>query len=877
MDGINSNGGGEEEQNENVQNVLHVNGMYKNWFLDYASYVILERAVPALEDGLKPVQRRIMHSLEELEDGRYNKVANVIGHCMKYHPHGDASIGDAMVALGQKDLLIDCQGNWGNVLTGDSAAAARYIEARLSKFAIDVVFNPKTTKWQTSYDGRNKEPINLPIKFPLLLAQGVEGIAVGLACKMMPHNFIELIDASIDVLRGRKVNIMPDFVTGGMADFSNYNEGLRGGKIRVRAKISIDNAKTLKISEIPFSTTTTSLIDSIVAANDKEKIKVRKVEDNTSENVEILVHLHPGISPDKTIDALYAFTDCEISISPNSCVIENDKPKFLSVNEMLKISTQQTLGLLKRELEIRMAELMESYFFSSLEKIFIKEEMYIEFKNYSTKETLFEYLDKRFEKHKKQFYRKIVNEDFDKLTQIPMIRITRFDSAKADEKMRNIEEQRKEVQANLDNLVNYAVEYFKELKKKYGKGRERKTEIKNFGNIVASAVAVASEKLYVNLEEGFAGYSLKKDTYVADCSTLDEMIIFRQDGTMTIMKVADKVFIGKGVLHIAIFKKGDDRTTYNMVYQDGPKGISYMKRFPVSGTTRDKVYDLTKGSKDSKVLYFTANPNGESEVVTVVLKPHPSLRKTEFDLDFGQVAIKARNTMGNIVTKMPVKKIVQKSKGLSSLGARMLWFDDTVQRLNIDGHGQYLGEFTAEDQILSITQSGHYRITGFDISTHFDDDTILLEKFNPDKIITAVYFEGEKKEYFVKRFKIENTSNKTLFITETPGSRIELVASHKEPIIELIFPKVKGEEQPNQQIKLAEFIDVKGWKAKGNKLSTFRIKEINLLPPPPEEMEQLPSTETGGDDKPADDRKSQILNIADKLKQTELFDFDDDE
>lgn len=820
------NGGGDEPHN-----ITHVSGMYKNWFLDYASYVILERAVPYVEDGLKPVQRRILHSMSDLDDGRYNKVANIIGHTMKYHPHGDMSIGDALVALGQKDLLIDTQGNWGNILTGDRAAAPRYIEARLSKFAQEVVFNPKTTTWLLSYDGRNKEPETLPVKFPLLLAQGVEGIAVGLACKMLPHNFNELCDASIAVLRGKKTDILPDFATAGMADFSNYNDGLRGGKVRVRAKISQLDKKTLVINEIPFGTTTGSLIDTIVAANDKGKIKIRKVEDNTSENVEIVIHLVPGISPDKTIDALYAFTDCELSISPNACIIENDKPRFVGVNEMLKISTYKTLELLKRELEIEKSELQESYMFASLEKIFIKDEMYIDFKNYSDKPTLFDYLGSRFSKYKKQFIRAITDEDYEKLTQIPMIRITRFDSKKADEKMKALDARIQEIDHHLANLIEYAIEYFKNLKKKYGVGRERKTEIKSFETIIATSVVVANEKLYVNREEGFAGYGLKKDEFIAECSDIDDIIVFLKDGTMKVMKVADKAFVGKDLIHIAVFKKNDERTIYNVIYRDGKAGATFMKRFPVTGVTRDKQYDLCKGSKDSQILYFSANPNGEAEVIEVQLKPMPGLRKVQWDINFAELAVKGRNSMGNVVTKYSVKKIVKLKEGVSTLGARDIWFDDTVQRLNTDKRGTFLGSFGPEDKILTISQSGHYKLNSFDVSTHFDEDMILIEKFNPKKPISAIYLDGESKTYFVKRFMVEPTDKKVLFISEAEGSRVEIVTTEEKPAVEVKFSKVKDKELPDEKIDLTQFIEVKGLKAKGNKLSYSKVKEINLLPP----------------------------------------------
>ncbi len=818
-------GGGDD-----LHNVIHVSGMYQNWFLDYASYVILERAVPYVEDGLKPVQRRILHSMNDLDDGRYNKVANIIGHTMKYHPHGDMSIGDALVALGQKDLLIDTQGNWGNILTGDRAAAPRYIEARLSKFASEVVFNPKTTVWLTSYDGRNKEPETLPVKFPLLLAQGVEGIAVGLACKMLPHNFNELCDASVQVLKGKKTDIVPDFATAGMADFSNYNDGLRGGKVRVRAKIAQLDKKTLVITEIPFGTTTGSLIDTIVAANDKGKIKIRKVEDNTSENVEIVIHLVPGISPDKTIDALYAFTDCELSISPNACIIENDKPRFVGVNEMLKISTHKTLALLKRELEIEKGELQESYMFASLEKIFIKDEMYIDFKNYSDKVTLFEYLGGRFAKYKKQFIRAITDEDYEKLTQIPMIRITRFDSKKADEKMKALDARIQEIDHHLANLVEYAIEYFKNLKKKYGVGRERKTEIKSFENIVATSVVVANEKLYVNREEGFAGYGLKKDEFVGECSDIDDIIAFLKDGTMKVTKVADKAFVGKDLLHIAVFKKNDERTVYNVVYRDGKAGSVFMKRFPVTGVTRDKVYDLTKGTKESQILYFSANPNGEAETVEVQLKPMPGLRKVQWDLNFAELAVKGRNSMGNVVTKYSVRKILLSKAGVSTLGARDIWFDDTVQRINTDKRGTFLGSFGPEDKILSITQNGHYKLSSFDVSNHFDADMILIEKFKPKNPISAIYLDGESKTYFVKRFMIEPTDKKVLFISEAEGSRIEIVTTEPLPVVVVKYSKVKDKEVPSEKIDLTQFIEVKGMKAKGNKLSYSKVKEINLLP-----------------------------------------------
>lgn len=834
---------GTDDGDNSQHNVIHLSGMYENWFLDYASYVILERAVPAIEDGLKPVQRRILHSMWEMDDGRYNKVANIIGNTMKYHPHGDASIGEALVGMGQKDLLIDQQGNWGNILTGDSAAAPRYIEARLSKFALEVAFNPKTTLWQSSYDGRNKEPVTLPMKFPLLLAQGVEGIAVGLATKILPHNFNELIEGSIAVLRGRRPVVLPDFPTGGMADFSNYNDGMRGGKIRIRAKISQLDKKTLVITEIPFSTTTVSLIDSIVAANDKGKIKIRKVEDNTAENVEIIIHLAPGISPDKTIDALYAFTDCEISISPNACVIESEKPRFLGVTDILKITTNQTLELLKRELEIKLAELQEQWHFSSLEKIFIKEEMYIDFKKYDSREDLYAYLYAQFKPFRKKLVRDITDDDLLKLTQIPMIRITKFDSFKADEKLKELEAGMTEVKNHLANLVDYAVEYFKNLKKKYGEGRERKTEIKSFENIVATSVAVANEKLYVNRAEGFAGYGMKKDEFVCDCSDIDDIIVFRKDGTMIVTKVQEKSFVGKDVVHINVFKKNDERTIYNMIYRDGQRGNVMVKRFAVTGVTRDKPYDLTKGTQGSEILYFTANPNGEAEIVTVFHRALPKLKKLQFDFDFKEIAIKGRTSQGNILTRNPVRKIVHKEQGVSTLDARSIWFDDTVQRLNAEERGTFLGKFKGDDKILTVMQSGEYKLHSFDLSTHFDEDMILIEKWNPQKPLTAIYWDGEKEQYTVKRFLVEPSPNKVKFITEHEKSVLEHIFSDWLPVVELKFSKVKGDEPAPEKINLAEFIAVKGLKAIGNKLSPNKIKSIERLEPLPYEEPAVETSE----------------------------------
>lgn len=819
------------DTHNNVDSITHVSGMFKNWFIDYASYVILERAVPAIEDGLKPVQRRILHSMWELEDGRYNKVANLIGNTMKYHPHGDASIGDALVTMGQKDLLIDCQGNWGNILTGDSAAAPRYIEARLSKFGLEVLFNPKTTNWGMSYDGRNKEPINLPVKFPLLLAHGVEGIAVGLACKILPHNFIELIDASIMILKGKKPHLYPDFQTGGIADFSEYNDGLRGGKIKIRARIKEVNSKTLAITEIPFGTTTGSLIDSILAANDKGKIKIKKVEDNTAEEVEILIHLQPGISPDKTIDALYAFTNCEMSISPNACIIENETPKFIGVSEILKASTAATVELLKRELEIEKHELEEKWHFSSLEKIFIKEEMYIDFKKYSNKETLYEYLYGCFKPHRKKLLREINDDDLHKLTQIPMIRITRFDTIKAEEFMKDLEAKIAQVKHHLDNLTEYAIEYFKNLKVKYGKGKERRTESKQLETIVATQVIMATEKLYVNRAEGFVGTSLRKDEFVCDCSVLDEIIAFSAEGKMKVFKVADKVFVGKDILHVAIFKRDDERTTYNMIYRDGPKGITFMKRFNVGGVTRDKEYDLTKGTKDSQVFWFTVNPNGEAEKVRVLLRQASGLRKLEIDIDFSEMEVKGRGSVGNIVTKYSVRKVELLKKGVAIVGAEDFWFDDTVHRLNKEGRGTYLGKFIGDDKILTITSKGYYKLYTYDVLNHFDEDIILIEKYFPSQTLTCIYYDGESKSYFTKRFLPENISSKSLLVTEHPESRMELITPQVNPTIEVSFYKEKGNNIKNEKINLVEFAPPTNMKAKGKKLSSYKVKDITLLEP----------------------------------------------
>ena len=819
-------------ENKNLDdNVIPVSGLYKSWFLDYASYVILERAVPSLFDGLKPVQRRILHSMKEMEDGRYNKVANIIGNTMKYHPHGDASIGDALVQIGQKDLLIDCQGNWGNTLTGDGAAAPRYIEARLSKFALHVAFNAKTTNWLSSYDGRNKEPEQLPMKFPLLLAQGAEGIAVGMACKFLPHNFNELIDNSINHLRGKKVQFYPDFPNGGMADFSNYNDGKRGGRIRVRGKIKKQDAKTLIINEIPFGTTTTSLIDSILKANDKGKIKIKKIEDNTSATAEIIIHLTSGVSPDKTIDALYAFTDCEVSISPNSSIIDDDKPVFIGVSEILKSSTDNTLALLKKELEIKLEELERQWHFATLEKIFINKEMYIDFKKYSDKESLYAYLYKSFEPFKKQLIREITDEDLHKLTQIPMIRITRFDSTKADDNLLKIDEQIKEVKHNLKNIVDFAINYFKDLKKNFGKGKERKTEIKTFDNISASKVIIANKKLYVDYAEGFIGHSLRKCEAVCDCSEIDDIICFFSSGKMMITKVADKKFVGKDIIYAHVWKKGDKRKIYHLIYQDGRGGQSMMKRFYVNSITRDTEYDLTKGSKGSKVHYFSAHPNGEREVVNVILRPRPHLKKTKFELDFGELLIKGRKSVGNRVTKELIQKVVLKEVGGSTLAARKIWYDQTVNRLNDEERGTFIGEFKGDDKILTIYENGEYRLSSFNLSTRFDEDISHIQKWNPKHAISAVYYDGEKSMHYVKRFLCEITSDKRVrFISEAKGSVLSTFSTAFDPEVTVVFNKQLKETKnlPDKIIQLGDFIEVKGMKARGNQLTKYKVKEVLL-------------------------------------------------
>lgn len=816
------------EQHQEVT-IKKVSGMYEDWFLDYASYVILERAIPSIFDGLKPVQRRIMHSMRELEDGRYNKVANLVGNTMKYHPHGDAAITDAMVQIGQKELLIDTQGNWGNILTGDGAAAARYIEARLTPFALEVVFNPKTTEWLPSYDGRNKEPNNLPVKFPLLITQGVEGIAVGLSTKILPHNFNEVLDASINILKGKKFQLYPDFLTGGYIDVSDYNDGQRGGKVRVRAKIQQEDKFTLKITEIPFGTTTGSLIDSILKANDKGKIKIKKIEDNTAEFVEILVHLAPGVSPDKMIDALYAFTDCEISISPNACVINVDRPEFLNISEILRRNTDNTVQLLKRELEIELNELEEQWHFSSLERIFIENRIYHDIEEEETWEGVIQAIDKGLKPHIAHLMREVTEEDIVRLTEIRIKRISKFDLDKAQQYIESLEEKIAKVKHHLDNLIEFAIDYFKNLKNKYGKGRERRTEIRVFDNIDATKVAVANVRFYVDREEGFIGTSLKKDEFLFECSDIDDIIIFRKDGTMMVTKVDAKTFVGKGIIHVAVWNKNDKRTIYNLVYRDGKSGPAYMKRFSVTGITRDKEYDLTNGNKGSEILYFTANPNGEAEVIQIWLKPMQRIKKIKFDINFSDLAVKGRASKGNLVSKFPIKKVELKEEGVSTLAPRKIWYDDTIKRLNADSRGELIGAFKGSDKILTITDKGDAKLTTFDLSNRYDDELLLIEKWNPKKPISCVYYDADKERYYVKRFLLEDTLNpQSFFFAENPNSFIELVTTQRTPVVDMIFAKIKGIEREPETVNLEEFITVKGIKAQGNQLTTYKIKQMNL-------------------------------------------------
>ncbi len=804
-------------------------GMFQEWFLDYASYVILERAVPHVYDGLKPVHRRILHSMKQLDDGRYNKVANIIGHTMQYHPHGDASIGDALVQLGQKDLLIDAQGNWGNTLTGDSSAAPRYIEARLSKFALEVVFNPKTTKWKPSYDGRNKEPINLPVKFPLLLTSGIEGIAVGLSSKILPHNFIELIDACIDTLQEKDIQLFPDFLSGGYADVSRYNDGQRGGRVRVRAKIEKIDKKTLVIKEIPFGETTGSVIDSIIAANDKGKIKIKKIDDNTAEHVEIMVHLPAGVSTDKTIDALYAFTKCESSLSTYACVIEDDKPRFVSVTEVLQLSVYNTVELLKLELKIKKNELQEQWHLASLEKWFIEKGIYKQkdYENATSTEEALDFIDTKLKQSGIKLVREVTRDDLAKLLEIRMKRILKFNSDKAEEELLAILEQIGDIDQKLNNIVDFAIEYYQNIKEKYGEGRERKTELRNFDVIDTTNVAVANEKLYCNYKEGFVGTGIKKEEYVCECSDIDDVIVFRKDGKYVVSKVTDKAFFGKDILFVDVFKKNDKRTIYNVIYRNGKKGYAFIKRFAVTGITRDKEYDISQGGDYSRVMYFTANPNGEAEVIKLFLKPKPKLRKLVTEHDFKEIAIKGRSAKGNILTKHEVHKIVLKEEGVSTLGGRKIWFDEEVLRLNVEGRGKYLGEFLGADKILAITKKGYFRTTNFDLSNHYEDDVLIIEKFNPDKIFTAIHFDPEQSFMYLKRFVAEDGIKEQSFISEQEGAYLHKLSDDKYPCVKIIHGG-KHKDREDEQIDAEEFIAVKGFKARGKRLTTFETESIDF-------------------------------------------------
>ncbi|MCW1961763.1 DNA gyrase/topoisomerase IV subunit A [Chryseobacterium viscerum] len=839
-----------EEYSHEGESLKKVSGLYKDWFLDYASYVILDRAIPSVYDGLKPVQRRIMHSMRELEDGRYNKVANIVGNTMKYHPHGDASITDAMVQVGQKELLIDTQGNWGNIYTGDSAAAARYIEARLTPFALEVVFNPKTTEWTKSYDGRNNEPIDLPVKFPLLLAQGVEGIGVGLSTKILPHNFNELINASVAYLKGKRFELYPDFLTAGYLDVSEYNDGHRGGKVRARAKITQTDKHTLVISELPYSKTTTDLIDSILKANEKGKIKIKKIEDNTSDKVEILIHIHNDVSPDKTIDALYAFTDCQVTISPNACVIVGDKPMFMNVSDILKMNTDHTVSLLKKELEIELHELQESWHFSSLERIFIENRIYHDIEEVKTWEDVLKTIDAGLKPHTKHLLRAITEEDILKLTEIRIKRISRFDLDKFKENIASLEGKIEQVKYHLANLIAYAIDYYLNIQKKYGKDKQRKTELRIFDTIDATKVAVANEKFYANFEEGFIGTSLKKDQYLFDCSDIDDIIIFRKDGSMKVVKVEAKTFVGKDILHVAIWKKNDKRTVYNMIYREGREGPYYMKRFSVTGVTRNTDYPLASDKKGSETLYFSANPNGEAETVTVLLKPNPRIRKNKMEINFSELAIKGRDSKGNLVTKYAVKKVDMKEEGVSTLAPRKIWFDDTVRRLNADARGTLLGSFKGDDKILTINTNGEVKLVSFDLGNRFDDEYLVLEKWRPAQPITCIYYDGEKDIYFIKRFLLENTVNLQTFMpSEHPKSFIENVIVANDVTAEIIFAKDKGKEREPETINIDEFIAVKGIKAIGNQFTKFKVKAINITIPEPveEEPEVYEEPEPTGD------------------------------
>ena len=851
--------------NELEDSLVRVSGMYKDWFLDYASYVILERAVPSIEDGFKPVQRRILHSMKDLDDGRFNKVANVVGHTMQYHPHGDASIADAMVQIGQKDLLIETQGNWGNILTGDRSAASRYIEARLSKFALEVVFSPKITKWQSSYDGRRKEPINLPVKFPLLLAQGGEGIAVGLSTKILPHNFIELIDSSIKCLKDQKFTIFPDFPTSGVMDISNYNDGLRGGRIKIRARINQLNKNTLVISEIPFSTTTSSLIDSILKANDNGKIKIKKIEDNTANDVEVLVHLPSNVSPDKTIDGLFAFTSCETSISPLGCVIEDNKPLFIGVSEILKRSTQNTKELLKLELEYKKGDYESQWHYASLERIFIENRIYRDIENVETWKGVISAISSGLRLFTTHLKRDVVEDDIVRLTEIKIKRISKFDIDKAQVKIEAIEAELEKIVYNLKNLTDFAIDYFKNLKSVYGKEKKRKTEIRIFADVDAKKVVVKNCKLYVNREEGFIGTSIKRDEFVEECSDIDDVITFTEDGKMMVTKVESKKFISKNIKHVAVFKKKDKRTVYNMIYRDGKGGTSYIKRFSVTGVTRDKVYDLSNGKEDSKLLYFSANPNGEAEIVNIILRQTGSIKKLKWELDFADLDIKGRSSKGNIVSKYSINKIEFKEKGLSTLKPRKIWFDETIQRLNVDERGELLGEFKSDDNLIIIQQNGSLKTVKPDVNMHFPEDMITLEKWIPEKPISVVYFNGQKDCYFVKRFLAGSQNNDQKFIPDESKVQLELVSTEWKPVIELSFSKNSKGVKDNEVKVIDELILVKGIKAIGNKLSSYKIKNINQLDPieysPPEKkiLNELDveSEEINGIDNDLNDDKGQ--------------------
>lgn len=857
-------------QEEGVKHQL--SGMYQNWFLDYASYVILERAVPHIIDGLKPVQRRILHSMKRMDDGRYNKVANIVGHTMQFHPHGDASIGDALVQLGQKDLLVDCQGNWGNILTGDGAAAPRYIEARLSKFALDVVFNPKTTEWKLSYDGRNKEPVTLPVKFPLLLAQGVEGIAVGLSSKILPHNFNEICEAAMSYLRGEEFKLYPDFQTGGSIDVSRYNDGERGGSVKVRANINKIDNKTLAITEIPYGKTTTSVIDSILKAIEKGKIKIKKVDDNTSAEVEIIVHLAPGTSSDKTIDALYAFTDCEVSISPNCCVIDDQKPHFLRVSDVLKKSVDNTLALLRQELEIQKAELLESLHFASLEKIFIEERIYKdkEFEQAKSMDVAYKHVDSRLEPFTKDFIRKVTKDDILKLMEIKMGRILKFNTDKADTLIARMKKDIEAINRNLDSIVKYTINWFKSLKDKYGETFPRRTELRNFDTIEAAKVVEANEKLYINREEGFIGTSLKKDEFIAYCSDLDDVIIFYRNGKYLITPVADKKFVGKNILHIDIFKKNDKRTIYNTVYRDGATGIHYIKRFAVTSATRDREYDLTQGTPNSRVLYFSANPNGEAEVIKVALKPNPRIRKIIFEQDFSKIAIKGKQARGILLTKLDVHKVTLKQKGGSTLGGREVWFDRDILRLNYDGRGEYLGEFQSSDCILVVLNNGEFYTTNFDVSNHYENNVSIVEKFDPNKVWTAALYDADQKNFpYLKRFNFESSARKLNYLGENKNNSLILLTDEVYPRLEVVFGGNDSFREP-MIIEADEFIAVKSYKAKGKRLATFTIGTINELEPT-RQPEVREDSEDGEPDNEEDDNTENLNGSLDPDGQLRLF------